>query len=47
VKIEKLSYNICVVYNPFLIEDPRKSGEIWGKVFLNNTKKNKKYLDAI
>jgi hypothetical protein len=30
-----------------LIEDPRKNGEIWSKLFLQDTKKNQKNIDLI
>jgi hypothetical protein len=48
VKVDnKQANNIAVVYNPYISEDPRKSGELWSKVYINNTKKNKKIIDAI
>lgn len=35
------------MYNPWIEEDPRKSGEMWSKMFLSNTKKNKRFIDLI
>lgn len=45
-KIEKV-HNLVVIHNPYIKEDPRKAGEMWGKVYLNNVKKNKKIIDLI
>lgn len=43
----KTTHNLVVIYNPYLNEDPRKAGEMWGKVYLANVKKNKKLIDLI
>ena len=45
-KIERV-HNLIVVNNPYIKDDPRSSGEMWGKVYLNNVKKNKKVIDLI
>lgn len=48
IKVDgKVAHNLAVVHNPYIIQDPRKGGEMWGKAYLNNTKKNKKYIDII
>ena len=38
---------LAIVHNPYITEDPRKSGEMWGKQFLLNTKRNKRFIDLI
>lgn len=47
IKIDKGQYNLVVVFNPLIVEDPRNASELWSKQFLLNTKKNSKYIDAI
>ena len=42
-----IPHSLAVVYNPYIKEDPRKSGEMWGKPFLQNTRKNKRFIDLI
>ena len=38
---------LAVVHNPYIDEDPRNNGEMWGKQFLKNTKRNSRFIDLI
>jgi hypothetical protein len=38
---------LAVVHNPYIDEDPRNNGEMWGKSFLKNTFKNSRFIDLI
>jgi hypothetical protein len=33
---------LSIIYNPYIVGDPRKNNEMWSKEFLTNTKKNQK-----
>ena len=47
INVDKSTYHLCVVHNPYVKADKRDVKQLWSKAWLADDTKNKKYIDCI